>query len=191
MPEGRGGCGPYPGMYYSTTLLPGLPWWLRWQIIYLWCRRPRFNPWVGKIPWRRKWQPSPVFFPGKSQGSLAGYSSWGHKELDMTEWPKNSIQPYSSPAPTSPVHAHTYIRTHTQTHTRGMLGRAHLCPAPKTQSLAHCPIPHQLLLQEGSAVLLHWSHFSVETGLQPLAPPQHTPDKWWKEWPPAIDPCKS
>ena len=39
------------------------------------CGRPGFNPWVGKIPWRRKWQPTPVFLPGKSQGlrSLAGY----------------------------------------------------------------------------------------------------------------------
>ena len=38
--------------------------------------KPRFNPWVGKIPWRRKWQPTPVFSPGKSHGrrSLVGYS---------------------------------------------------------------------------------------------------------------------
>ena len=38
------------------------------------CRRPRFNPWVGKIPWRRKWQPTPVFLSGKSHGlkSLVG-----------------------------------------------------------------------------------------------------------------------
>ena len=50
-------------------------------------RRPGFNPWVGKILWRRKWQPTPVFLPGKSHGqrSLAGYSLWGHKELDTTE----------------------------------------------------------------------------------------------------------
>ena len=42
---------------------------------------------VGKIPWRRKWQPTPVFLPGESPGqrSLAGYSSWGHTEWDMTE----------------------------------------------------------------------------------------------------------
>ena len=50
-------------------------------------RRYGFDPWVGKIPWRRKWQPSPVFLPGKSHGqrSLVCYSSWGHKESDMTE----------------------------------------------------------------------------------------------------------
>ena len=54
------------------------------------CRRPKrhgFNVWVGKITWRKKWQPTPVFLPGKPPGqkSLAGYSPWGHKELDMTE----------------------------------------------------------------------------------------------------------
>ena len=43
------------------------------------CRRHRFSTWVWKIPWRRKWQPTPVFLPRKSHGqrSLAGYSSWG------------------------------------------------------------------------------------------------------------------
>ena len=48
---------------------------------------PGFNPWVGKISWRRKWQPTPVFLPGESHGliSLVGYSPWGHKELDTTE----------------------------------------------------------------------------------------------------------
>ena len=42
--------------------------------VCLQCRRPGFDPWVGKIPWRRKWQPTPVIFPGKSYGwrSLAG-----------------------------------------------------------------------------------------------------------------------
>ena len=51
------------------------------------CRRPGFDSWVGKIPWRRIWQPTPVFLPGKSHGprSLVGYCPWGHKESDMTE----------------------------------------------------------------------------------------------------------
>ena len=50
-------------------------------------KRHRFDPWIRKIPWRRAWQPTPVFLPGESHGqkSLAGYSPWGHKELDMTE----------------------------------------------------------------------------------------------------------
>ena len=44
-------------------------------------------PWVGKISWRRKWQPTPVFLPGESHGqrSLAGYSPQGHKESDTAE----------------------------------------------------------------------------------------------------------
>ena len=50
------------------------------------CGRPRFDPWVGEIPWRRKWQSTPVLLPGKSHGqrSLVGYSPWGHKESDTT-----------------------------------------------------------------------------------------------------------
>ena len=50
-------------------------------------RETWFNPWVGKIPWRRKWQPTPVFLPGESHGqrSLVGYSSRGRKESDTNE----------------------------------------------------------------------------------------------------------
>ena len=46
-----------------------------------------FSPWVRKILWRRKWQPTPVFLPGESHGqrSLVSYSPWGRKESDMTE----------------------------------------------------------------------------------------------------------
>ena len=46
-----------------------------------------FNSWVGKIPWRRAWQPTPVFLSGEPNGqrSLVGYSPWGRKELDVTE----------------------------------------------------------------------------------------------------------
>ena len=49
-------------------------------------KRCRFNPWVGKIPWRRVWQPTPEFLPGESHGqrSLVVYSPWDHKESDMT-----------------------------------------------------------------------------------------------------------
>ena len=58
------------------------PSWLSGNISACQCRRCRFNPWVGKIPWRRKWQPS----PGKSHGqsSLAAYSPCGRKESDRT-----------------------------------------------------------------------------------------------------------
>ena len=51
------------------------------------CWRHGFDPWVRRISCRRKWQPTPVFFPGQSHGqrSLAGYNPWGHKESDRTE----------------------------------------------------------------------------------------------------------
>jgi len=50
-------------------------------------KRSRFDPWVGKIPWRRAWQHTPVFLPGESHGqrSLAGCSPQGDTEADMTE----------------------------------------------------------------------------------------------------------
>ena len=51
------------------------------------CKKCGFDPRVGKILWKRKRQPTPVFLPEKSYGwrSLAGYSPWGRKELDTTE----------------------------------------------------------------------------------------------------------
>ena len=61
----------------------------RWRICQCRrCKRPGFNPRVGKIPWRRKWQPTPVFLPGDSHGQrgLAGCSPWGSKESDTTEY---------------------------------------------------------------------------------------------------------
>ena len=60
-------------------------------------RRHRFDPWVGRTPWRKKWQPAPGFLPGKSHGqsSLVGYSPWGFEDLD----------------PTEQTHTHTYIHS--------------------------------------------------------------------------------
>ena len=66
------------------------------------CKRCGFDPCVWKIPWRRIWQPIPVFLPEESQGqrSLAGYSPRSHKEVDTTE-----------------VTEYTHTHTHTHTHT--------------------------------------------------------------------------
>ena len=70
--------------------LRGLPRCLSGKESAYQCRRHRrhgFNPWIGKIPWSRKWQTAPVFLPGKFPGqrSLVGCSPWGHKESDTTE----------------------------------------------------------------------------------------------------------
>ena len=72
------------------------------------CRRHGFDPWSRKISWRRKWQPTPVFLPGKfhGQGSLAGYSLWGHKESDMTEHTRTEAYVRSF---TSYTHIYNYI----------------------------------------------------------------------------------
>ena len=70
-----------------------LIWWFRWQRTCLQYRRCGFDPWIGKIPWRREWLLTPVFLPGEFQGqrSLAGYSPWGHKESDTVEWLTHNI----------------------------------------------------------------------------------------------------
>ena len=72
--------------FNSCVNLGGASQVVDWESICQ-CRRCRVSPWVGKVPWRRKWQPTPVFLPGKFHGqrSLVGYSPWGHTELDMTE----------------------------------------------------------------------------------------------------------
>ena len=83
------------------------------------CKRPkrcRFDPWFGKIPWRSKWQPTPVFLPEKSHGqkSLVGYSPKSCKDSDMTEWLDTNSSKHSM---LDIQHKHTNIHTHTYTHT--------------------------------------------------------------------------
>ena len=75
--------------YFCSFLTDArLPWWLRRKRICLQYGRLGFDLWVGKIPWRRKWQPTSVFLPGEFHGQriLGGYSLWGHKEAHTTEW---------------------------------------------------------------------------------------------------------
>ena len=61
-----------------------LPWWLRWQRIHLQCRQLRFDPWVGKIAWRREWLSSPIFLPGEFHGQrrlVGGLQSMGSQTV--------------------------------------------------------------------------------------------------------------
>ena len=82
---------PHWGLHFiREEAVLGLPRWHSGKESACQCRSHRrhgFNPWVGKIPWRRGWQPTPVFLPGESHGQrgLAGYSPWDCKELSMTE----------------------------------------------------------------------------------------------------------
>ena len=70
--------------------------------------RWEFDPWVRKILWRRKWQPTPIFLPGESHGQrrLVGYSPWGCKKLDTTE--------------------RACVRVYTHTHTHPWISYIHL-----------------------------------------------------------------
>ena len=63
----------------------GLPRWLKCEESSCQCRTSEFDPWVGKIPWRRKSIPTPVFLPGKSHGqrSLMGYGLWDHRRVQQ------------------------------------------------------------------------------------------------------------
>ena len=74
------------GIKYATEI-HGLPRWCSGEEPSCQCirsKRQGFSPWVGKIPWRRKWQLAPVFLSGKSheQRSLEHDNPWGHEELD-------------------------------------------------------------------------------------------------------------
>ena len=70
-----------------------LPRWLSGKIICLQRRRHGFNPWVRKIPWRKKWQPTPVVLSGKFHGyiTLVSYSPQGHKESDRMEHTQREV----------------------------------------------------------------------------------------------------
>ena len=72
----------------------------------MWCKRHGFNPWVGKIPWSRKCQFTPLFLPGKSYGqrNWAGYSPQSPKESNTTECARVCM----------PMHTHTHTHTHTR-----------------------------------------------------------------------------
>jgi len=74
-----------PGSGRSSREGIGYPFQYSWASLCLQCRRPGFDSWLGKIPWRRAWQPTPVFLPGHGQRSLVGYSPWGCKESDTIE----------------------------------------------------------------------------------------------------------
>ena len=69
--------------YFAIKSPLRLSWWLSGEESTCLCRRCRCNPWLRQIPWRRKWQPTPVFLPGKSHGqrSLVVYSPWGCKRV--------------------------------------------------------------------------------------------------------------
>ena len=81
---------------YTRTWGAVLPWWLSGKECTCQYRRRRFNPWIGRIPWRRSWQLTPVFLLGKSHGqrNLEGYSPWGGKRIGHDLATKQQQQVY-------------------------------------------------------------------------------------------------
>ena len=75
-----------------------LPWWLSGKESASQCRRYRFDLWVGKIPWRKKRQPTPVFLPRKSHGQmiLMSYSLGVAKELNVLRQLNNNKYKYTT-----------------------------------------------------------------------------------------------
>ena len=139
----------------------GLLQWLSGKRICMQCRRHRrcgFNSWVGKIPWSRKWQPTPVCLPGESHGQriLAGCSPWGRRVRH--NWAHGVGWPWG-------------LKWGGKPNTRGDGGCQCLtfckCSEPSGSTPALTPGPH---LPSGSA----WFHHQVHPGsgpLPPLSPP--------------------
>ena len=107
--------GSIPGLGRSPGEGIGYPIQYSWAFLMA---QTGFNPlvrkilfWVGKASWRRAWQPTPVFLPGESHGqrSLAGYSTWGHKESDTT---KHIIFPFNILYGPTVTSAHEYWENH-------------------------------------------------------------------------------
>ena len=72
-----------PNVLYTSKHSTRFPWQLRGKESSCQFRRCGLDPWIGKIPWKRKWQTIPLFLPGKFHGqrSLVGYNSWGRKRV--------------------------------------------------------------------------------------------------------------
>ena len=93
------------------------------------CKRRGFDPWIRKIPWSRKWQPTPVFWPGEfhRQRSLVGYILWGHKELGTTEEVN--------------THTHTHMNRHISLQNNRSSIMRGVSPNPRN----FCQVPEKLL----------------------------------------------
>ena len=99
-PLNRRGCWRCLGEFLGGLVVKGLPRWLSGKESACQRRQCEFNPWVRKIPWRTKWQPTPVFLPGESQGqrSLVGYSQQGLKERlsSNSQWFVQGLCPFNA-----------------------------------------------------------------------------------------------
>lgn len=116
----------------------GLPTWLSGKEFACQCRGCGFSLWVRKIPWRRKWQPTPIFLPGKSHGqrSLAGYSAWGRKSRTWLSDSTTTKPPYDPVISLPGIYAE---KTIIQKNTRTQMFTAALFTISRTWKQPKCP----------------------------------------------------
>ena len=126
------------------------------------CRRRRFDPWVGKIPWRRKWQSSPVLLPGKSHGqrrSLDGYSPRGCKRVGHNGATQQQQQHRNCPpwkGQEGPCNEHTRLTLVCAQQTEGDCWKGGSGPGlgPRTRTGCALPCPQQPKRMTKSAIIM-------------------------------------
>ena len=101
-------------LYWQVDSLPLVSLgWFSSQESACQCRRQEFNPWVGKIPWRRKWQPNPVFLPGNfiDRGTWQATVHGVAQQLDTTEWLNHHYHQTWSKEGTGPILCFFFFKT--------------------------------------------------------------------------------
>ena len=135
-----------------------------------------FHPWVGKIPWRRAWQCTPVFLTGESHGQrrLAGYSTWGCKEWDSTEATQHTCSETSLIKTERPCQTATTVilSLHVLMLTLCSVSSvAQLCLTlcnPMNHSTPGLPVHHQL--PEFTQTHVHWVGDAIQPSYPLLSP---------------------
>ena len=156
-------------------------------------RRCGFNPWVGRIPWRRKWQPTSVFLPGKSYGqrSLVGYSPWDHKRIRHNEGQITTHTHTHLPLdPLAPWLPNIQISAQSaETQGVPMLPRSLSCEDTSWRFVWRCLIISNSLLSvcvttwSVSPTLSGWqAHFARGQYHQPLSAWHINQDSWMNKW---------
>ena len=142
------------------VITTGLPCWLSGKEFTCQHRRRGFDPWVGKIPWRWKWQPTPVFLPGKSHGhrGLVGYSPRGLKQLNTTEWLNKDNNGGHRPAPRISLQA-GHVTSST---IKIQISITPKCPHPTFHRQFH-PFLCQPLATSVTTVFLFWKAIWIQS----------------------------
>ena len=149
----------------------GLPWWPNVKESAWQGRRRGLDPWVGKIPWRRKWQHTPVFLPGKSHGqkNLVGYFHGSTKESDTT-WRLNGDNIYIY-----------FLKKELGNCLRSSSGSLSFNHKPSPPAQGFCGTT----FTPGTSTLVWWMWAWLSSLCVPR--PKHLPCEWNQMWCPTVD----